>query len=494
MLSRDADAGSAACLAVRHMISTESTSNNLNWSRLEGTTLEGGYQLAELLQADETAATFRVRVLGDFRRKALANFYDTTGAAADEQVALWKSARAIRHPNLRVPLAAGRLPIEGAAPVYVVLDKPDESLSGVLSKRALAHEEADEILASLRKALEELHPRGFVHGCVSPDELFAFGETIKLSTDCIRKLDSAPPVELRRAKYLAPESAKENVTPAADVWCTGATLLEALTQKTCAGSDCLEQAESVAEPFKRVIRKFLEPNPAQRAKLADLESLRTGKVVQEVAAAATPAFAMAQPLADSTAAEQELNRIDRRRSFEPAQRSFQRSRTWVYAAVVLIVVIWLLWAERPKHPVNDTPAAQPVTTARAHRAGPAGSGTAWPTRTLSPDGSATTPRADVHPDARIAAPPKAAIPRSGDPAVWRVVLYTFSREGDAQKRAQAINEKHPGLDAQTFAPARTHMYLVVAGGKMTRSEAARLRLKALRQGMPRDTYIQNYKE
>jgi hypothetical protein len=78
--------------------------------------------------------------------------------------------------------------------------------------------------------------------------------------------------------------------------------------------------------------------------------------------------------------------------------------------------------------------------------------------------------------------------------VWRVVLYTFSREEDAQKRAQAINGKHPGLDAQTFSPSNSHMYLVVAGGRMTRSDAARLRLKALREGMPRDSYIQNYKQ
>jgi hypothetical protein len=75
------------------------------------------------------------------------------------------------------------------------------------------------------------------------------------------------------------------------------------------------------------------------------------------------------------------------------------------------------------------------------------------------------------------------------------VLYTFSREDDAQNRAQAINQQHPGLNTQVFSPSgRTRLYLVVAGGRMTREQAARLRQDALRQGMPRDAYIQNYKQ
>ena len=476
------------------MISTESTSNNFNWSTLEDAALEGGFQLAELLQADQKSAAFRVRVLGDFRRKAFANFYLADKASAEEQVALWESARAIRHPNLRVPLGSGRVPFEGSEAIYVVLDRPDETLSGLLAKRSIVNDEADEILTSVRKALEELHARRFVHGCISPNEVFAFGNTIKLSTDCIRKLDSPPPVELRPAKYLAPESVKDNITQSADIWCTGATLLEALTQKTCAGPDCREQAEAVAGPFKRVIAKCLEPDPTQRARLADLERLRTGELVQEVAAAATPAIAIGGPLADETAAGQELSRIDKRRSFAPAQRSFHTSRTWVYAAVVLVLAVLLLWAGRTKRSVDATAPSKPAVMAAKRGSGAGSSSTAWPTRTLSPDGSATTSRGDTHPDARIAAAARPAIPRPGDPAVWRVVLYTFSREEDAQKRAEAINAGHPGLDARTFSPARTHMHLVVAGGRMTRNEAARLRLKALRQGMPRDTYIQNYKE
>lgn len=468
------------------MISTESTSSNWDWSSLLGTTLEGGYQLEDVLLADDRSATFRVRVLGDFKRRTIASFYRTSADAADEQVALWKTVREIRHPNLNAPLGTGSLPMQGSRAVYVILDKPDQTLADVLSKRAIETEEADQILSSGAGALEALQARGLVHGCISPEEVFALGETIKLSTLSIRKTDSPPPLEVKHAQYLAPESASENITAAADIWCMGATLLEALTRKKCDGPDCREAASSVAEPLGRILKKCLEPDPAQRARLADLERLRAGELVREVASVAAPAA----PQADSTAAEQELTRIDRRRSLAPPQRAMRRSRTWVYAAVVLVVVVWLLWAGRPKHPVTPTGPVKPAVTAATRGTG---SGTAWQTRTLSPDGAAT-PRGDLHPDARIARPPKPAVANSADPAVWRVVLYTFSREEDAQKRAQAINGQHPGLDAETFSPSHSHMYLVVAGGRMTRSDAARLRSKAVREGMPRDSYIQNYKQ
>ncbi len=468
------------------MISTESTSNNLDWSSLHGTTLEGGYQLAELIMADERMATFRVRVLGDFRRKTFANFYQADGAPAEQQVELWESARAIRHPNLSVPLGAGRVPMQGAEVIYIVLDKPDQTLSGVLAERTLANNEAQETLSSIANALDQLHTRGFVHGCVSPEEVFAFGDAIKLSTDCIRRANSPPVLETKQARYLAPESAKENITPAADVWCTGATLLEALTRKK-SGPGCREDAAAFGEPIKRILEACLDPDPAKRARLADLERLRAGEVVREVAAAVTPAAVTAGPQAMSTAAEQELSGIDERRTF---QRPFQSPRTWVYAAVALLIVVVLLWAERPKRAVIVTGSGKPAAIANTRAAGTRGSATAWPTRTLAPE----TVHRDVHPDARIAEAARPAVPKSGDPAVWRVVLYTFSRQDDAQRRAQAINENHPGLDAHTFSPSGAHMYLVVAGGRMTRSEAAQLRLKALRQGMPRDSYIQNYKQ
>lgn len=463
------------------MISTDSITGNLDWSSLEGTTLEGGYQVGELLSADDRTACFQIRVLGEYGRHAVATFYRGAGSAVEEELDLWKRVREIRHPNLSVPLGVGLMTLEGSQIVYAVIDKPDEVLSGVLQKRELVEAEADEILRSVARALQELHARAIVHGTVSPDRVFAFGDSIKLSAEGVRKSNSAPPLAAVPAKYLAPESAGENVTPEADVWCMGATLFEALTQKRC-GPESREAAASLPAPWNRIVQKCLEADPAQRARLADIDGLRAGEPVPE----RTAAVSMAAPLiteppapAGSTAAEQELTGVAKRRSVTPVERTFHTSRTWIYAAVALVAIIVLLWAARPKHTAPPTVAStQPASS--------------WPTRTLAPD---TAPRHDTHPDARIAERKPAVAGTSGDPAIWRVVLYAFSRESDAQKKAQAISQQHPDLDTGVFTPpGPNRMYLVVAGGPMTRDQAARLRQHALRQGMPRDSYIQNYKQ
>ncbi len=469
------------------MISTDSISGDFDWSSLEGTTLEGGYQVAEPLSSDDRTACFRIRVLGEYRRKAFANFYRGTGPVLQEQLDIWKRAREIQHSNLSMPLSVGRLPLQGAEVVYIVLDKPDEVLSGVLQKRELVNEEADEILRGVARALQELHARDLVHGTVSPDRVFAFGDSIKLSAESLRKANSAPPLAAVPAKYLAPESTGENVTRESDVWCMGATLFEALTQQHY-GPDCHEKAGSLSEPWNRILPKCLEPDPAQRARISDLDNLRKAQPVREIAATiATPAPLAPEPQAGSTAAEQELSSVAKRQSVTPVERAFHASRSWIYAAVALIAVVVLLWAARPKKP-----ATVPGPNPPAHAATASHPASSWPTRTLAPE---TASRSDAHPDGRVAAPPR-TVARPGDPAVWRVVLYTFSREDDAQKRAQAINQQHPGLNTQVFSPSgdRNHMYLVVAGGRMTRDQAARLRQEALRQGMPHDSYIQNYRQ
>ncbi len=468
------------------MISTDSISGNFDWSSLEGTTLEGGYQVAEPLSSDDRTACFRIRVLGEYRRNAFANFYRATGPALQEQLDIWKRAREIRHSNLSMPLGIGRLPFQGAEVVYIVLDKPDEVLSGVLQKRELVNEEADEILRGVARALQELHARDLVHGTVSPDRVFAFGDSIKLSAESLRKVNSAPPLTAVPTKYLAPESTGENITPESDVWCMGATLFEALTQQHY-GPECREKAASLAEPWNRILPKCLEADPAQRARLADLDRLRAGEPVREIAASvAAPAPLVPEPQAASTAAEQELSSVAKRQSVTPVERAFHASRTWIYAAVALVAVVVLLWAARPKQQ-----APVPGPNPPAHTATAAQSPSSWPTRTLAPE---TASRRDTHPDARIAEHSK-TFAKPGDQPIWRVVLYTFSREEDAQKRAQAINQQHPALNTQVFSPSgRNRMYLVVAGGRMTRDQAAQLRQQAVREGMPHDSYIQNYKQ
>jgi hypothetical protein len=58
-----------------------------------------------------------------------------------------------------------------------------------------------------------------------------------------------------------------------------------------------------------------------------------------------------------------------------------------------------------------------------------------------------------------------------------------------------ISSKHSDLGASVFNPGgKGSVYLVTLGGAMDRDQAMKMRDKAIRLGMPDDTYVQNFSE
>ncbi|HJT87157.1 MAG TPA: SPOR domain-containing protein, partial [Bryobacteraceae bacterium] len=99
--------------------------------------------------------------------------------------------------------------------------------------------------------------------------------------------------------------------------------------------------------------------------------------------------------------------------------------------------------------------------------------------------------------AHPAAPPMpAAAPALPAPGRndWRVVVYTYTRQPDAEKRAQSLARKWPAFHPEVFTPNGPGRgpYLVSIGGRMTRKEALRLQKQARAKGLPRDTFARNY--
>lgn len=187
------------------------------------------------------------------------------------------------------------------------------------------------------------------------------------------------------------------------------------------------------------------------------------------------------------------------------------SRRWIWVGIAAILVLGIAWLLRPKStaPVATVPAPRTATTPTAPqtaRSSPPASTPQYPpsgeTKVLQPDGTATAKTAP--PPARTtsttvtkAAPRAASIAATpatstrGD--IWHVILYTYGRSEDATRMAETINKRHPGLQAQVFsAKDNEGPYLVTAGGGMSREEATQARRKAVGNGMPRDSYIQNY--
>src|SRR6266851_5043698 len=76
---------------------------------------------------------------------------------------------------------------------------------------------------------------------------------------------------------------------------------------------------------------------------------------------------------------------------------------------------------------------------------------------------------------------------------WRVVAFAYNREDQARQKVAEIAQTHPDLSPTVFTPNGHAPFLVTLGGPMSMQEAFALSGKAKREGLPKDTYAQNYR-
>lgn len=560
-----------------------------DWNSLPGITLDGGYELKEILAAQKELAVIRVRVLGDYTLNASATFYLLSRPDAKRQVDSWQLLRASGGSNLSVPLGSGILTMNGSCLAYLVSQNPEETLAEVIDKRALSAEESIESLRAIARGLETLHEKGLVHGSLAPSEVLAIGDDIKLTTEAVREVNVEPAVEPRKVKYLAPENEKYNLSPAADVWCLGATIFEASTQKIFDPA-LRDQAEELRHPLGSLIVRCTETDQEKRCKIADLESIIRSKAPlakPKVTASAvlekpnllpaadkpmaapvseparqleanvpttTSAPSSSAPAEGLTSAQAPVKpepqvarppaaerppragveasdsangrslkaepvlpragqntkdaeqtvlpatsssgfRTDAKRFEDEPPGTFSSKRGWLYAIAAFLIIFFVLWLFRghstPKTLKPQAAPASPTTnSSQATQPKPA-----WQTHTLNPDGKTVAPAQTPRPNAPQAASAPSPANSASAKTIWRVICYTYNRQEDADRKVQDINARKPNLHLQVFrANGNGGPYLVVAGEGMSRPEAVRMRSRALREGMPHDTYIQNYKQ
>ena len=272
-----------------------------SWDGFEGLTA-GSYVLERRLAATATAAWF----LSGRRVVRLSR----DGPEAPAQLARWERLGALAHPHLIAMYETGRLEIGGAGLIYTVMEYPEENLGEVLRERRLSEEEARHVLASVTEALVALHAEGFVHGHVTPWNIVAVGDVIKLSSD-----------EVAEAGEL---------TAAHDVRSLGVTASEILTGGVDAGVDAVPQA------FRDFVRYAMEGREAARL----LRELRGEP----------------EPLPAP------------RRAPQPAARSFPKWGYGVVAASCALAGVLMLPRRAPK---AATPAPAPLSAPAPVAAAPA---------------------------------------------------------------------------------------------------------------------------
>lgn len=241
-----------------------------------GRVIDGKYTLRQWLGGSEVSGVFVTELPEHPSQKAAIKLIAVDPRGAESQLARWEATMPLSHPHLMRLFSTGRCQIDGAPLLYAVTEYSDEILSQILPERPLTPSETKEMLGPILEALTYLHGKGFVHGHIKPANFLVVNEKLKLSSDGLFIASDAGRHFAATDIYDAPEVSTGNLSPAADVWSLGVTLVEVLTQHAPVWdrSTGLEPivTESIPQPFASIARACLRLDPARRCTLSEIKA------------------------------------------------------------------------------------------------------------------------------------------------------------------------------------------------------------------------------
>jgi len=439
----------------------------LLWNDYEGKTIADTYSLGQLLRPEGRSALFELPQGAE--SPAVIRLTESINDES-QLMANWKRVSELHQENLVTIKRFGETTFEGTPLTYAIMEPADANLADLLKERPLTEAEAMQVATSICSAVCALHDQGLIHGSIDASQVVAVGETVKLRTDSVRPCIVHPDDALDCEKLMQK-----------DVHDFATLLLRALTLEST-----LKPGLKLPGSFDKIIvngisgawglkeiSNVLNP-PAPRIPPAQTTPEAVAAATMPVAipeAAEEPALAASTPVSSDP-----LN--FQRRIHNSTVRIHPHMKLWValgaVAIIILAVLIKGISGGSHTQAAESTPAPKVVTRP-------------------APQPIAPTP------NQRAAANP-AVVPAAQHPSAssrlqagWYVVAYTFNREADALRRAAAIAEHHPNLRPQVIAPNGGKPYLVALGGPMARPDAESLQRRAKASGLPRDTFVRNYK-
>jgi TonB family protein len=284
------------------------------WKTWEGQVVDGAFHLNQYLSGQENRAVFLTEYGDRETQKAVIKLVLGNPHSTERELRRWVLASKLSHPHLLRIFRTGRCQINDTTCIYVVMEYAEENLAQVVPARRLSPMEAHEMLEPALSALAYIHGQGFVHGRLKPSNILGVDGSLRISSDGLCPIEE--PDSVIPDAYSAPEVATEGVSPAADVWSLGATLVEALSQRMPAWSGAQRQdlilPETIPAPFDEIARQSLRRDPKGRATIGAI-----AKLLRKVPVAAAEQRAVVAPVA---------------------------SRKWIYAstAVLLLILVGLL--------------------------------------------------------------------------------------------------------------------------------------------------------
>jgi serine/threonine protein kinase len=454
------------------------------WNDYEGKIIAENYPLEKLLYPEGRSGFFSTR--NGTGNLAILRLTESLNDQR-EMLEQWQVVQRLNHPNLIGILKFGPTVVDEIPLVYAVLEPADATLAEILAERPMTVDETRQIATSVVAALTALHDNGLVHGHLEPASVRAVGETVKLRSDCVRKIQ-----EDLDAKKLK----------AADVKDLCLLLRQALTQQR---SESLTSTvpTPLPIPFDRIVPNGIDGVWGLDEIAAALEPRAAATAAAVATAVAPPRAAVPEPVAPAAEAPRPAPARVGVEPIEPGSPVSQREEPWsaappwwqgkllwIAALVVLLAAIFgwrMLRSSTPRSAADSAP--------RASNPAPA-----------STTPSTPTPQAAAPPAPALPAKPPAAstsiAPTSasrgttheGSAAneVWRLVVFTYNRQSQAEAKVATIRAKHGSLNPEVFSPSGKAPFLVTLGGPMGRQDAAQLMKKARSEGFPRDSYVQNF--
>ena len=243
------------------------------WKNWEGREVDDRFPLRQWLGSSDHSAVFLTQRSGAGSQRAVIKLIRVESLDEDAQLSRWAAAAKLSHPHLIRLFERGRCSIDGTRLLYVVMEYADENLAEILPLRALSPAEVSEMLQPMAEALAYVHGSGLAHGHVRPSNIMAVDNHLKISADGLGKRGARGAGRTSSA-YDAPELTGSGLSPAADIWSLGITLLAVLTQNEPKlksgdrGGSIVP--ESIPQPFREIAQRCLEADPRQRCTAADI--------------------------------------------------------------------------------------------------------------------------------------------------------------------------------------------------------------------------------
>ncbi len=241
-----------------------------------GRVVDGRFTLHRWLGGSGRNGVFLTELPDGASQKAAIKLTPADAPDADAYIAGWAATGTLSHPHLMRLFRTGRYAINGTQFVYAVTEYAEEDLSQIIPERPLTPTEAAEMLRPVLEALSYLHEKGFVHGRLRPSTIMVVDEQVKLSSDCIHRAGKFGESVAAPTAYDAPEVVTGVISPPADIWSLGVTLVEALTQRLPAW-DRSASAEpvipkSVPQPFAGITQECVVLDPSRRCTLSNIKA------------------------------------------------------------------------------------------------------------------------------------------------------------------------------------------------------------------------------